>query len=224
MTVNWRLLIRFSTVIHAAAELADGDARGASNLSRTEGATNSANFASGQGDNCCAIRCRSVVELSRGQTMAIAAMSHCLTRYGEATLITRCIRSPKRTNNQPGMVTGRMIKALCVVLDGDHDLRDRGLALFWRRSIRLTLQQSRTKLQKKSQTNKGRRIHLIARQIRAELDRLLHSRATIAPALPTPRAKIFAASPRAKAASSRPTAKPRPTRPGTGRGRPQMIE
>ncbi len=158
-----------------------------------------------------------------GQTMAIAAMSHCLTRYGEATLITALHCVTQTTNNQPGMLTGRMIKALCVVLDGDHDLRDRGLALLEAfNSIDLAAIQDEAS--KKSETNKGRRIHLIAGQIRAEVDRLLHSRATIAPALPTPRAKIFAASPRAKAAIPSPTARPRPTRPGTGRGRPQMID
>ena len=61
--------------------------------------------------------------------MAIAAISHCLARYGEATLITALHCVTQTTNNQPGLLTGRMIKALCVVLDGDHDLRDRGLAL-----------------------------------------------------------------------------------------------
>jgi hypothetical protein len=152
-----------------------------------------------------------------GQTMAIAAMSQCLTRYGEATLITALHCVTQTTNNQPGLLTGRMIKALCVVLDGDHDLRDRGLALLDAfDSIDLAAIQDEAS--KESEKNKGRRIYLIAEQIRAELAGLLHSRATIAPALPTPREKIFAASPRAKAAS------PKSTRPGTGRGRPQMLD
>lgn len=66
---------------------------------------------------------------SPGQTMAIGAVAQCLKRYGEATLITALQCVTQTANNRPGMLSARMIKALCAVLDGNRECRDSGLAL-----------------------------------------------------------------------------------------------
>lgn len=65
-----------------------------------------------------------------GQTMAVGAISQCLRRYGEETLITAMQCVTQTTNNRPGVLSARVIKALCSVLHDDHKLRDSGLALF----------------------------------------------------------------------------------------------
>jgi hypothetical protein len=64
-----------------------------------------------------------------GQTMAVGAIARCLKQYGEATLITALQCVTQTSNNQPGALSARTIKALCAVLHGDPDRRDRGLAL-----------------------------------------------------------------------------------------------
>jgi hypothetical protein len=64
-----------------------------------------------------------------GQTMAIGAVAQCLKRYGEETLITALQCVTQTTNNQPGVLTARMIKALCAVLQSNQALRDSGLEL-----------------------------------------------------------------------------------------------
>jgi ParB-like nuclease domain len=64
-----------------------------------------------------------------GQTMAVGAIAYCLKRYGEETLITALQCVTQTTNNQPGALSARMIKAMCDVLDGNILLRDSGLAL-----------------------------------------------------------------------------------------------
>lgn len=64
-----------------------------------------------------------------GQTMAVAALERCLKRYGDATLITALQCVTQTTNNRPGALSARMIKALCEVLDRDRARRDSGLAL-----------------------------------------------------------------------------------------------
>ena len=66
---------------------------------------------------------------SPGQTMAIGAVAQCLKRYGESTLITALQCVTQTTNNRPGVLSARMIKALCAVLDGNKECRDSGLAL-----------------------------------------------------------------------------------------------
>ncbi len=67
---------------------------------------------------------------SAGQTMAVAALYNCLKRYGEDTLITALQCVTQTTNNRPGALSARTIKALCAALDADRVLRDSGLALF----------------------------------------------------------------------------------------------
>jgi hypothetical protein len=51
-----------------------------------------------------------------GQTMVIAAIDKCLKQYGEETLITALQCITQTTNNIPGALSARMIKALCDVL------------------------------------------------------------------------------------------------------------
>jgi hypothetical protein len=153
-----------------------------------------------------------------GQTMAIAGISQCLAQYGEETLITALHCVTQTTNNQPGLLSGRMIKALCAVLDGDHDLRDRGLALLEAfDSIDLATIQSEAL--KAAEKNKVRPVQLMIEQIRSELARLLFKPATIAPSLPVPRSKIFRGGQRALGSSAHV-----PNRPKSGRSRPEMID
>jgi hypothetical protein len=64
-----------------------------------------------------------------GQTMSVGAIARCLKQYGEATLITALQCVTQTTNNQPGALSARTIKALCAVLHADHKQRDSGLAL-----------------------------------------------------------------------------------------------
>jgi hypothetical protein len=64
-----------------------------------------------------------------GQTMAIGAIAKCLKRYGADTLITALQCVTQTENNTPGMLSGRMIQALCEVLHDKPEWRDSGLAL-----------------------------------------------------------------------------------------------
>lgn len=64
-----------------------------------------------------------------GQTMAVGALTQCLNRHGEETLITALQCVTQTTNNRPGVLSARMIKAMCAVLGSDSTLRDSGLSL-----------------------------------------------------------------------------------------------
>jgi hypothetical protein len=66
---------------------------------------------------------------SPGQTMAAGAIARCLERYGEATLIAalRCVT--QTSNNKPGALTARVIKALCAALHGNPEWLDQGATL-----------------------------------------------------------------------------------------------
>jgi hypothetical protein len=64
-----------------------------------------------------------------GQTMAVGAITQCLKRYGEDTLITALQCVTQTANNQPGVLTARTIKALCDTLDGNPEWRESGLSL-----------------------------------------------------------------------------------------------
>jgi len=66
---------------------------------------------------------------SPGQTMAVGAIAGCLKQYGEATLITALQCITQTSNNQPGALSARTIKALCAVLHADPERRETGLAL-----------------------------------------------------------------------------------------------
>ena len=67
---------------------------------------------------------------SAGQTMAVAAIAGCLERYGQETVIAALQCVTQTSNNRPGVLSARTIKALCAVLSSDRILRDSGLALF----------------------------------------------------------------------------------------------
>jgi hypothetical protein len=66
---------------------------------------------------------------TKSQTMAVGAIEACLRRYGEDTLITALQCVTQTTNNKPGALSARIIKAMCAVLHGDQERRDCGLAL-----------------------------------------------------------------------------------------------
>ena len=68
-------------------------------------------------------------EQKPGQTHAVQACAMCLERYGRDTLITALQCVTETENNQPGMLTGPLIKALCEVLAGTPRWRDAGEAL-----------------------------------------------------------------------------------------------
>jgi hypothetical protein len=66
---------------------------------------------------------------SPGQTMAVGAITQCLKRYGEATLITALQCVTQTANNQAGALSARMIKALCDALHSNPEWREGGLSL-----------------------------------------------------------------------------------------------
>ena len=64
-----------------------------------------------------------------GQTMAVGAIAQCLRQYGRDTLVTALQCVTQTSNNTPGMLSARIIKALCEVLDSAPTWRDAGLSL-----------------------------------------------------------------------------------------------
>jgi hypothetical protein len=64
-----------------------------------------------------------------GQTHAVNACGVCLEKYGRDVLVTALQCVTETTNNEPGMLTGPLIKALCEVLGGKRSWRDAGEAL-----------------------------------------------------------------------------------------------
>jgi hypothetical protein len=66
---------------------------------------------------------------SPGQTMAVGAIAQCLKRYGSETLITALQCVTETSNNRPGMLSARIIKALCRVLDENKGWRESGSVL-----------------------------------------------------------------------------------------------
>jgi hypothetical protein len=125
-----------------------------------------------------------------GQTMAIAALAHCLERYGEETLITALQCVTQTINNQPGVLTGRMIKGLCLALNGDHERRDSGLALLeaFDEINLVALQEAAGKLAKSKNI---RPVLVIADLLHHEFARVLPLKASLQPVLPSPRSKLF---------------------------------
>lgn len=65
-----------------------------------------------------------------GQTMAVGAIARCLKRYGADTLITALQCVTQTTNNEPGVLSARLIKALCEVLAERPDWCEAGVKLF----------------------------------------------------------------------------------------------
>jgi hypothetical protein len=107
-----------------------------------------------------------------GQTMAVGAIARCLKQYGEATLITALQCVTQTSNNQPGALSARTIKALCAVLHADTQRRDSGLALFEAfDSIDLMSIQEASAVD--AAVKKLGRVQAMADLIHAELKRLL---------------------------------------------------
>ena len=107
-----------------------------------------------------------------GQTMAVGAITQCLKRYGEATLITALQCVTQTSNNEPGALSARTIKAICGALHEDHARRDSGLALFEAfDSIDLMAISDASVLD--AAVKKVGRVQVMADRISEELDRLL---------------------------------------------------
>jgi hypothetical protein len=112
---------------------------------------------------------------SPGQTMAVSAISSCLRRYGPDTLITALQCVTETANNKPGILSARMIKALCSVLDENKPWRDSGSALL-DAFDEIDLADIQTASAVEAATRKVGRVAAIADRIRAELDRCLSPR------------------------------------------------
>jgi ParB-like nuclease domain len=107
-----------------------------------------------------------------GQTMAVGAIARCLRQYGEATLITALQCVTQTSNNQPGVLSARLIKALCAVLHADKARRDSGLALLEAfDSIDLISVHDASAVD--AAVKKVGRVQAIAARVHAELDRAL---------------------------------------------------
>jgi hypothetical protein len=107
-----------------------------------------------------------------GQTMAVGAIARCLKQYGEDTLITAMQCITQTSNNQPGALSARTIKALCAVLHGDPQRRDKGLALLEAfDAIDVLSIQDASAVD--AAVKKVGRVHAMADRIRAELVRLI---------------------------------------------------
>ena len=153
-----------------------------------------------------------------GQTMAIAAIAQCLERYGDATLITALQCVTQTANNQPGLLTSRIIKALCAIFDADHELRDQGLALLEAfDSIDLSAIQANAL--NASAKGKTRPVDLMIAQIRGELCRLMQQRKAAAPKVPTREVKL----PGAHLSASRQSSH-LPNRAMRGRNQTELID
>jgi hypothetical protein len=68
-------------------------------------------------------------EQKPGQTHAVRACGACLEKYGRDVLVTALQCVTETSNNEPGMLTGPLIKALCEVLGSNAAWRDAGEAL-----------------------------------------------------------------------------------------------
>jgi hypothetical protein len=107
-----------------------------------------------------------------GQTMAVGAIARCLKQYGEATLITALQCVTQTSNNLPGALSARTIKAMCAVLHADPERRDSGLALLEAfDSIDLTSIQDASAID--AAVKKVGRVQAMVDRIDADLSRLL---------------------------------------------------
>jgi len=105
-----------------------------------------------------------------GQTMAVGAIASCLKRYGEEKLITALQCVTQTSNNKPGVLAARMIKALCEVLHANKEWRDSGLALF-DAFDRIDLAEVHNASAVEALTKNVGRVQAIADSIRKELAR-----------------------------------------------------
>jgi hypothetical protein len=109
---------------------------------------------------------------SPGQTMAIGALEQCRERYGEDTLITALQCVTQTTNNLPGALSARKIKALCAALDSDNERRDSGLALLEAFDV-IDLVELENAALADAVVKKINPVKALSDKIRSELDRLL---------------------------------------------------
>jgi ParB-like nuclease domain len=128
----------------------------------------------------------SIERQAAGQTMAIGAISRCLKCFGEETLITALQCVTQTANNRPGVLSARMIKALCEVLHADQARRDSGLALLdaFDRIDLIALQRAASVDAATKQISMG---EAICDQIRSELNRRLPNKADKKPPQTTAR-------------------------------------
>lgn len=116
-----------------------------------------------------------------GQTMAVGALTQCLKRYGEETLITALQCVTQTTNNRPGVLSARIIKALCTALGNDRSLRDAGLPLLEAfDTIDLLALSNKATVDGKSRSVSP--IQLLIDRIRSELGRRLQKSPIVDPA------------------------------------------
>jgi ParB-like nuclease domain len=107
-----------------------------------------------------------------GQSMAVGAITRCLKRYGAATLITALQCITQTTNNRPGALTARMIRALCEVLDGNHHWRDSGLTLL-EAFDGVDLSAIQSEAAKRTGMTRVSQVETITERIREELTQLM---------------------------------------------------
>src|SRR4051794_12402552 len=62
--------------------------------------------------------------------MAVGAIAQCLKQYDRDTLVTALQCVTETRNNKPGMLSAKMIKALCDALHQQPQWRNAGLRLF----------------------------------------------------------------------------------------------
>jgi hypothetical protein len=107
-----------------------------------------------------------------GQSMAVGAITRCLKRYGSATLITALQCITQTTNNRPGALTARVIRALCEVLDSNHRWRDSGLTLL-EAFDGIDLAAIQSEAAKRTGMMRVSQVESITERIRAELTQLM---------------------------------------------------
>lgn len=109
---------------------------------------------------------------SPGQTMAVSAIGSCLRRYRRETLITALQCVTETANNRSGMLSARIIKALCSVLNENLAWRDSGSRLLDAFDA-IDLAGIDTASAMEAATRKVGRVVAIADRVRSEIARQL---------------------------------------------------
>jgi hypothetical protein len=111
-------------------------------------------------------------KLGPRQTMAVGAIAKCLRRYGRNTLITALQCVTQTTNCKPGVLSARIVKALCEALRNEPQWRDSGLALF-DAFDQIDMQKLETESKNESARRGVSRATALKELIQSELDRKL---------------------------------------------------
>jgi hypothetical protein len=106
--------------------------------------------------------------------MAVGVLHQCLRRYGADTLITALQCVTQTSNNKPGLLSARIIKALCSVLDENPTWRESGLALL-EAFDKIDLQEIQNVSVVDAATRRVGRAAAIADRVTADLRQHLHS-------------------------------------------------